>query len=320
MILFTLLGVGLMVWIYQGFDFSPLGQVFTVRDNYVWIIFSLLVGIAANVFRSLRWRMLLYGAGIPIKRRRAIELVFISYLINSITPRLGEVTRSLLVRRGDVALSAKAFGTVVIEKMADVACLVVVVLLAVLLRWDNTLLLVDWSASKMGADFTSASVYVVAGVLVLVVLILIWSKVSQLRVLLRNLWEGATAIAHLENPWGFAGLCLAIWTCNFLQLYLLVPCFHELSSLDVIDAFYLFSAASIGVLLPTPGGAGPWHFAIVKTLTGIFGVNGAVAKLFALVTHGLKTALVMLLGFLAYLTFYWEVWSEARKRKRRQQL
>ena len=315
MVLFTLLGVGLMVWIYQGFDFSPLGQVFSVRDNYIWIIFSLLVGIAANIFRALRWRMLLYGAQIPIKRRRSIELVFISYLINSITPRLGELTRSLLVGRGDAVLSAKAFGTVVIEKLADVVCLVVVVLLAILLRWDNTLLLVDRSASKMSVDFSSASLYVFIGGFLLVVFILIWNNVNQLRVLLRNLWDGAMAIMRLDNPWGFVGLCLAIWTCNFLQLYLLVPCFHELSSLDVVDAFYLFSAASIGVLLPTPGGAGPWHFAIVKTLTGIFSVQGSVAKLFALVTHGLKTALVMLLGLLAYLTFYWEVWNKARRKK-----
>ena len=318
-VLFTLLGVALMVWIYRGFDFSPLGKVFAAGGNYLWIVLSLLVGIAANIFRSLRWRMLLAGAGIPIKRRRAIELVFISYLINSITPRLGELTRSLLVRRGDVALSAKAFGTVVIEKLADVACLLGVVVLSVVLRWEDTVQLVERSAAKMTSDVSSALLYLILGIIFLLALFFVWSKVDKLRLLLHNLWEGVLAILHLERPWGFVGLCIAIWICNFLQLYLLVPCFEEMATLDVVDAFYLFAAASIGVLLPTPGGAGPWHFAIVKTLTSVFAVNGTVAKLFALVSHGLKTALVMLLGLLAYLTFYWEIWYKAKQRRREKQ-
>ena len=320
MILFTLLGIGLMVWIYRGFDFSPLGHVFSIRGNYLWIVLSLLVGIAANIFRSLRWRMLLISAGIPIKRRRAIELVFISYLINSITPRLGELTRSLLVRRGDAALSAKAFGTVVIEKLADVLCLVVVVAISVILRWDDTVILVHRSASKLTTDASSAVLYFIIGGVFLLAFIFVWSKVDKLRQLIHSLWEGILAILHLESSIGFVGLCGGIWLCNFLQLYLLVPCFEELANLNVIDSFYLFAAASIGVLLPTPGGAGPWHFVIVKTLTGVFAVHGAVAKLFALVTHGLKTALVMLLGLLAYLTFYWEIWNKARQRRKERKI
>ena len=65
--------------------------------------------------------------------------------------------------------------------------------------------------------------------------------------------------------------------CNFLQLYLLVPCFGGLSHVGLADTLHVFAAVSVGVLLPTPAGAGPWHFAIVKTLTGVYGVERAVA-------------------------------------------
>ena len=312
-VLFTLLGVFLMGWIYRGFDFSPLGKVFTVRDNYLWIVLTLVVGVLANIFRSLRWRMLLGGAGIPISRGRVIELVFISYLINSVTPRLGELTRSLLVRRGDVEVSTKAFGTVVVEKLADVMCLLLVVISAIIFRWEDTTALVHRLLSHVHLTTGSYMLYGVLGIGIFALLIFILLRVKRFRVFFHNLWDGIAAIARLDNIWGFLGLCLSIWACNFLQLYLLVPCFESLSSLTFYDAFYLFAAASIGVLLPTPGGAGPWHFAIVKTLTSVFGVDGAVAKLFALVTHGLKTALIILLGLLAYATFYWEVWRKSRK-------
>lgn len=295
------------MWIYRGFDFTPLGKVFKVSDNYLWILLSLFVGVAANVFRAFRWRMLLVGAKIGIKRRRAIELVFISYLINSVTPRLGELTRSLLVRRGDIEISTKAFGTVVVEKLADVCCLIVLVISAVVLRWEDTTGLATRLIAGLSSAVSSYTLYIIVGVIACVILGLALPKITHLNRLFQNLWKGITAIACLERPWTFILLCFCIWTCNFLQIYLLIPCFEELSSFSVIDALYLFTVASVGVLMPTPGGAGPWHFAIVKTLTSLYGVNGQVAKLFALVTHGLKTALVMLLGLLAYLTFYWGV-------------
>ena len=101
LIISTLVGIGLMIWLYRGFDFSSLRVFFSQPTNYVFIVMVLVVGIMANVLRSLRWRMLLQSAHIEITLRRSVELVFISYLINSVTPRLGELTRSLLVRSGD---------------------------------------------------------------------------------------------------------------------------------------------------------------------------------------------------------------------------
>lgn len=306
---FTLLGVLLMVGLYHDFDFQPLGRIFTVRANYVWITLALLAGVVANVFRSLRWRMLLRGAGLGISRWRAIELVFVSYLVNSLTPRLGELMRSVMVRRGDMEATARAFGTVVIEKVADVVCLILVVAAAVLLRWEDTVGLVHRSAVGLTAAVPDYTLYIVVGSVVCLIAGLTLPRISRVRSLLRSLWQGMSAIFHLERQWGFWGLCAAIWMCNFLQLWLLIPCFEELSPLRVTDALYVFAAASVGVLLPTPGGAGPWHVAIVKCLTAVYHIPAELAKLFALVTHGLKTALVILLGLLALVTLYWEAWT-----------
>ena len=307
-VVFTLLGVLLMVWLYRDFDFRPLTQVFSQRSNYVWISLALLAGVIANVFRSLRWRMLLRGTGLGISRWRAIELVFISYLINSITPRLGELVRSVLVRRGNIEATAKAFGTVVVEKLADVGCLILVIAAAVLLRWEDTVGLIDRMAGRMTASAPGYAIYIIVGCVVCLIACFTLPRVSRVKLLLRNLWQGVASIAHLERPWSFCGLCAAIWMCNFLQLWLLIPCFEELSPLRIGDALYVFAAASIGVLLPTPSGAGPWHVAIVKCLTAVYHIPTELAKLFAFVTHGLKTALVILLGLLALVTLYWETW------------
>ena len=52
---------------------------------------------------------------------------------------------------------------------------------------------------------------------------------------------------------------------------------------------------TVAVLVPTPNGAGPWHFA-VKVVLMQFGVSASKAILFALIVHALQTLLVILLG------------------------
>lgn len=313
LIISTLVGIGLMMWLYRGFDFSSLRAFFSQPTNYVFIVMVLAVGIMANVLRSLRWRMLLQSAHIEITFRRSVELIFISYLINSVTPRLGELTRSLLVRSGDAKVSTRALGTVVIEKLADVAFLVIVIGLAVSLRWNNTVSLVQRMTEGLTCAVPRYTFYIVVGSVVCLLVGISFPLRKHVKRFVHNLWQGVSAIARLKSPLSFASLCIGIWMCNFLQLYLLVPCFGGLSHVGLADTLHVFAAVSVGVLLPTPAGAGPWHFAIVKTLTGVYGVERAVAQSFALITHGLKTILVMLLGVLGYISYYSEVWRWVKR-------
>ncbi len=308
----TVVGVGLMACIYRGFDFGALRAFFSDAGNYPWIALTLVAGVAANVLRSLRWRMLLRAAGIEVSVRTAVELVFISYLINSVTPRLGELTRSLLVRKGNAQDTTRALGTVVVEKVADVGCLVLVIGLAVALRWQKTVALVHSLTDGLSLALPSYSLFLIIGCAVCLLVgvsLPLWKHVQRFAL---NLWQGISAIARLRSPLSFATLCLGIWACNFLQLFLLVPCFDALDGIGAADMLHVFAAASVGVLLPTPAGAGPWHYAIVKTMTGVYGVGKAAAKSFALITHGIKTILVMLLGAMGYATYYRAVWKRWR--------
>ncbi len=313
LILSTIAGAAMMWWIYRGFDVHTLAEFFGQRSNYVWIILALVAGVLANVLRALRWRMLLESADIHISRRRSVELIFISYLINSVTPRLGELTRSLLVQRGNSAVSTRALGTVVVEKLADVGCLLVVIALAVSLRWQNTVDLVQRMSEGLTLALPSYTFYVVIGCVVCLLVGLSFPLWRHIRRFLVNLWEGITAILRLRSPLSFCTLCVGIWVCNFLQLYLLLPCYEVLTHLSLADLIHVFAAASVGVLLPTPAGAGPWHFAIVKTLTTVYHTTKGVAQSFALISHGLKTALVMLLGVLGYASYFRSVWMWWRR-------
>ena len=49
-----------------------------------------------------------------------------------------------------------------------------------------------------------------------------------------------------------------------------------------------FVGGTFAVIVPTPNGAGPWHFAAI-TMTMLYGVNGTEAGIFALIVHGIQT-------------------------------
>ena len=57
---------------------------------------------------------------------------------------------------------------------------------------------------------------------------------------------------------------------------------------------------SIAVIVPTPNGAGPWHFA-VKTMLILYGVAETQALFFVLIVHSVQTLLVVLLGLYAWI-------------------
>ena len=65
-------------------------------------------------------------------------------------------------------------------------------------------------------------------------------------------------------------------------------------------AMVTFIVGSIAVIVPTPNGAGPWHFA-VKTMLILYGIQANDALFFVLIVHSVQTLLVVLLGIYAWI-------------------
>ena len=126
---------------------------------------------------------------------------------------------------------------------------------------------------------------------------LLWrfSVFSKGRDMMRNLWAGIVSLRGVKNLPLYLFYSVAIWVAYYLHFYIAFFCFDFTSSIDPIAAFLIFCVGSFAVLVPTPNGAGPWHFA-VKTMLVLYGVAEAPAVMFALVVHTIQTALVVLLG------------------------
>ena len=108
-----------------------------------------------------------------------------------------------------------------------------------------------------------------------------------------------TSLKDVHNVSLFVFFTLAIWGSYFLHYYLTFFCFDFTADLGLGCALVTFIVGSIAVIVPTPNGAGPWHFA-VKTMLILYGVQDEQALCFVLIVHTVQTMLVVVLGIYAW--------------------
>ena len=122
---------------------------------------------------------------------------------------------------------------------------------------------------------------------------------NKVKATLGGIWQGVISLKNVKNIPLFIFYTFGIWASYFLHYYLTFFCFDFTSHLGLGCAMVTFVVGSIAVLVPTPNGAGPWHFA-VKTMLILYGVADQNALYFVLIVHTVQTMLVILMGVFAW--------------------
>jgi hypothetical protein len=118
---------------------------------------------------------------------------------------------------------------------------------------------------------------------------------NKVKTTFSGLWEGVMSLKGVRNLPLFGVMTVGIWLCYFLHYYLTFFCFDFTAHLGISCALVTFIVGSIAVIVPTPNGAGSWHFA-VKTMLILYGVADEQALYFVLIVHTIQTLLVVALG------------------------
>lgn len=297
------LGAFILIWVYKDFDFSRVGDVLMHGMNYWWMLLTLVFGVFSHVFRGWRWKQTLAPLGAYPKTSDCVNAVFISYAANLVIPRIGEVSRCGILAKYDNVSFSKSLGTVVTERLIDMLCVALITGLTLVLQmkvFDNFFAETGANLDSVTGLLTSPQFYIIAicviGVLVLLYYLLrTLSFFEKVKGVVLNVWEGILSLKNVKNKPLFVLYTFLIWLCYFLQFYLSFYCFEFSKGLGVEAGLVLFVAGSIAVIVPTPNGAGPWHFAIISMMM-LYGVSKTDAGIFALLVHGIQTFLIILLG------------------------
>ena len=287
-----LLGGFILYWVYRDFDFERAKEVLLHGTDWGWMLLSLLFGVLSHVLRGWRWRQTLEPLGAYPKRSDCVDAIFISYAANLMLPRVGEVSRcGVLVKYDDVSFS-KSLGTVVTERLVDTLCILLITGLTFMAQMPVFLRFFQETGTKipslmhlLTSPWFYVSLFSVIGVLVLAYYLMrMLSFFEKVKGVVLNVCEGVMSLRNVKNIPLFVFYTLSIWGCYFYHFYLTFYCFSFTEHLSFQAAMVMFVGGTFAVIVPTPNGAGPWHFAVI-TMMMLYGVSATDAGIFALIVY-----------------------------------
>lgn len=300
-------GGAILYWMYRDFDFRSVDDILLHGMDWTWMLLSFPFGILAQMFRGWRWRQTLEPLGERPRTATAVHAVFLSYAASLVVPRIGEFTRCGVLKRYDGVSFAKALGTVVTERAIDMLLMAAVCVLTLFMQmrvfstfFSKTGTSMDSVLGKFSTTgYLVTAACAVAALLLLHILLKKLSIYNKVKATVGGIWQGVVSLKDVRNAPLFIVYTLAIWLCYFLHYYLTFFCFDFTAHLGLECALVTFVVGSIAVIVPTPNGAGPWHFA-VKTMLILYGVADTDALYFVLIVHSVQTLLVVALGIYSW--------------------
>ena len=298
-----ILAAAILWWMYRGIRWDDVQQALESEMSWTWMLLSFPFGIMAQVFRALRWKQVLAPLGEKPRLRTCINAVFVSYASSLVVPRVGEMLRCGILRRWEGTNFSRGIGTVVTERVIDSTMVILLALVTIACQiplFMNFFSETGLSLRGFLSSFTTTGwlVTLLCGMLILLtVIVLVWrlNFFSRTRAVLTDLKDGLFSVRHVQNPVLFLLYSIGIWASYYLHFYLTFYCFQYTAQLGPMAALVAFVVGCFAVLVPTPNGAGPWHFA-VKTVLVLYGVSQIDSALFVLVVHSIQTLLVVALG------------------------
>ena len=301
------LGGAILYWMYRGEDWQQIRHVMTDEMDWTWMLLSFPFGILAQMFRGWRWKQTLEPVDEHPRTSVSIHSIFLSYAASLMIPRVGEFTRCGVLKRFDNISSPKALGTVVTERAIDSLLVMGITTVVLLLEMSTFGMFFRKTGTNLhtilhGFSWAGYFVAAISAIAILVLLHFLLRKLSiynKVKTTFRGIWQGVISLKDVRNIPLFVAFTIGIWLSYFLHYYLTFFCFDFTSQLGLGCALVTFIVGSIAVIVPTPNGAGPWHFA-VKTMLILYGVADEHALYFVLIVHTVQTMLVVLLGIYAW--------------------
>jgi uncharacterized protein (TIRG00374 family) len=251
----------------------------------------------------LRWLITLEPLGYRPKTGDSIDSIFVAYAANVLVPRVGEVSRCAVLTKYDKVPFSKALGTLVAERLIDMLLVLLFVCVMLLTQLDVFLSLFAQTGTNEASFaelLTSPKTYLIV-VAVVVACVALWMPLrktklyAKVKQAISGFVDGLLSLKTMNRKGLFLLYTIGIWVGYFLEFYIAFFCFPFTAELTVVQGLVIFAAISLAIVIPTPNGAGPWHFVVISMMT-LYGVSNTDASSFALIVHTFQTLGVIMLG------------------------
>ena len=329
----TFLGIGvILLWgIFGDLEWEDLKNALH-SINYFWIFVSVFFSILSQISRAVRWNMLIMQLGYKPRIFNTFLSVLFLYLVNLFLPRAGEVGRCKILSKYENIPFSKLAGTVFAERSADFITLLFLTSLIIFTqirkikqlfdkdRINDIIIKVGNNTHNNSGMFTPKNVLIGVGLIVAIIFVYIEIReflkrrkehkgitIKQKLIEFKsNLIEGIKTIIRLKNKWYFIAHTFFIFLMWLLMFYVVFLAFEPTSHLSIFIGATTFIMGGLAMLVPIPGGIGPWHFMVILTLS-VYSISIDDGKIFALIAHSATNLIYIILGLLAY---FWLITSK----------
>lgn len=260
--------------------------------NYWILALSIGLFMLSNVLRALRWHLLLAPLGHKPRLINSLGAIMIGYLLNLSIPRAGEIAKPASLSTNENIPLDQTIGTIVTDRIIDVVCLLCVFLLALILASGHIINYLNENidlSQKLSLFLDYPIVLIALFFIGLFSLFLLWRNrknllhnpiVTKIYHFMIGIWEGIMSVFKMDRKGLFIFYSIGIWVLYYLMTYVVFFAFEPTHHLSAVAALVVFLFGSLGIVIPSPGGMGSYHFLVGQALI-LYGIDGADAFSFA---------------------------------------
>ena len=128
-LLFSLaISIALLLYVVRGIDFAKVAAL-AGNSNLLLVALAAMLYYASYIARAFRWKAMLRGIGTDVPFSLAISIILASFAVNCIVPaKAGDIYRCLSVSRKKTGDFFALLGSVIAERVADLICVLLVLL------------------------------------------------------------------------------------------------------------------------------------------------------------------------------------------------
>lgn len=304
------------VFLYFAFRETDVQTIFTQISEVTFLQGSAmaLIYLIALLVRGYRWHCLLPEPHRKGEMHAAQRALAISYGVNNVASRIGELIRLAIMKRDTGRDLAGITASVVADRIFFDFLIFASMIAYALAFYSDELLGVFPQLESAAPVFVSVTLIGMIA-LVLMAAKTVWFKHILAMIGLKRfptLWEKletlmdqlGAGLAPVIRPRKMIGPQLAnifAWILAYLNFAIALSAFGIQVSLG--QGIMIFTVASLGMILPSPGGMGTFHYFMTEALVRFAGAEPDAALAAATVCHGVNFLVLMLA---ACVFFFWK--------------
>lgn len=301
----------LVVWLFRKVDFEDVMHTIRNGCNFWWVAAMMAITTLSHITRGVRWGIQLRGAGVPRMSVNAESIsIFGAYALNLVFPRLGEAWRCIFIARREHVPLTTVIGTDFGDRGSDAVVVACLTLLALIVAHPALEAFMTHYAVGRDIAHTLGNIWmwvgIAGGITLFWALVHYGRKWKWVRAMdggIHKMWLGFKVLFTMKGRWEYVWLTLGIWTCYFMETYVMFQAFPFTRELvtapgmawGFIPGLVVFVFGSLSMAIPSNGGLGPWNLAVMFALS-LYGISDTEGTAFSMVMWSCQAAWLVVLG------------------------